>query len=161
MRDVFVGVIFVIGFFLFAYRGYEGDEDNLVGNLSGLFAVGVALFPTASLNSDSGFGRVIDTLHLIFAALFFFTLIYFCLVLFIKTGGNQKLTSNKKTRNRIYRICGYAMSVCILLIIIFKLLPDGAAVPIARFSPVFWLETIALLAFGFSWFIKGETLLKD
>jgi hypothetical protein len=26
---------------------------------------------------------------------------------------------------------------------------------------VFWLEALALWAFGFSWFVKGETLWKD
>lgn len=28
-------------------------------------------------------------------------------------------------------------------------------------KPVFWLETVALLAFGTSWLVKGELVLKD
>jgi hypothetical protein len=28
-------------------------------------------------------------------------------------------------------------------------------------SPVFWLETVALWAFGVSWFVKGETVFTD
>ena len=32
---------------------------------------------------------------------------------------------------------------------------------VARLKPIFWLETLALWAFGVSWFIKGQTLWKD
>ena len=33
--------------------------------------------------------------------------------------------------------------------------------PIDDLQPVFWLETLAGVAFGAAWLIKGETLLKD
>ena len=46
MRDVLVGTLFVIGFFLLSYKGYD-RADNLTGNLACVFAVGLALFPTA------------------------------------------------------------------------------------------------------------------
>ena len=46
MRDVFVGTLFAIGFFLLSYKGYE-RSDAIAGDLGCLFAVGVALFPTA------------------------------------------------------------------------------------------------------------------
>ena len=45
MRDVFVGTLFAIGFFLLSYKGYERSDD-LAGDLACIFAVGVALFPT-------------------------------------------------------------------------------------------------------------------
>jgi hypothetical protein len=38
------------------------------------------------------------------------------------------------------------------------LLKDTA---IAAIKPVFWLESLALWAFGISWFVKGETLWRD
>jgi len=50
-RDVFVGTLFAIGWFLFAYRGYDRTDD-VPGNLAGLFALGVALFP----QSGAGWG---------------------------------------------------------------------------------------------------------
>jgi len=31
----------------------------------------------------------------------------------------------------------------------------------AHFRPMFWGETFAIEAFGFSWFVKGEGILKD
>jgi len=30
-----------------------------------------------------------------------------------------------------------------------------------RYAPIFWLEGIAVIAFGVSWLTKGEAILKD
>jgi hypothetical protein len=30
-----------------------------------------------------------------------------------------------------------------------------------QLTPVFWLESTAVISFGFSWLTKGETILKD
>ena len=30
-----------------------------------------------------------------------------------------------------------------------------------KLNPVFWLESLAIVAFGVSWFVKGEAILKD
>jgi hypothetical protein len=38
---------------------------------------------------------------------------------------------------------------------------DKGLFPLTAFNPVFWLETIAILAFGVSWLTKGEAILKD
>jgi hypothetical protein len=45
------------------------------------------------------------------------------------------------------------------LIPLYYLLPSDTA--FAAWKPVFWLESLALWAFGFSWLIKGETLWQD
>ena len=69
------------------------------------------------------------------------------------------MTEEKKKRNRIYRTCRVVILVCIGLIgLISTPWLEGFA---ASLKPVFWLETFALWAFGFSWFVKGETLWKD
>lgn len=39
------------------------------------------------------------------------------------------------------------------------LLPDDHW--ISKLDPVFWLESVAVWAFGWSWLIKGEAILKD
>ena len=70
MRDVFVGILWTIGFFLYSYRGY-GRIDNITGNLACVFAVVVSLFPTTADGTASRAEEVIGTVHLIFAALFF------------------------------------------------------------------------------------------
>ena len=68
------------------------------------------------------------------------------------------MTPQKIKRNVVYRVSGVVIVVCLLLIAVLRFLPPG---PIDDLQPVFWLETIASVAFGVSWLIKGETLLKD
>ena len=160
MRDVFVGILWTIGFFLYCYRGYE-PIDNIVGNLACIFAVFVSLFPTSPDGSSSSIANFIGIVHLVFAALFFTTLIYFSLILFTKTNQNTQSTPEKLKRNVVYRMCAYIMSACIVLMAIFKFLPDSVASLFTTYDPVFWLETVAILAFGLSWFVKGGTIMQD
>jgi hypothetical protein len=61
----------------------------------------------------------------------------------------------------VYRVCGIAMAVCILLMTIHTFLPEQAAAALKDYHPIFWLGTIAILSFGISWLTKGEAILKD
>lgn len=45
-RDVFVGILFIVGSFLLAYKGHTSSERK-VASLAAIFAVSVALFPTS------------------------------------------------------------------------------------------------------------------
>lgn len=168
MGGVFVGTLCVIGVFLLAYKGYkkpnnEGYEkpDYIARLLGGVFAIGVALFPITPDDAPEDASRVIGYLHLAFAALFFVTLIYFSLCLFTKTDPNKSPTRRKLQRNKVYRACGYTMVVCILLIAVYAFLPDSIATSLEGYKPVFWLESLAVVAFGFSWLTKGEAILED
>jgi len=159
MGDVFVGTLCVIGFFLLSYRGHE-RKDDIAGDLACLFAVGVALFPTAPEGDISSITKVVGYLHLAFAAAFFATLIYFSLFLFTKTDENTQPTRQKLLRNIVYKLCAYIMSICMLLILSIAFVP-GAEESLERYAPIFWLEGIAVIAFGVSWLTKGEAILKD
>lgn len=155
-RNYFVGIIFAIAIFLLTYRGYvkgamdrEWFSDDIAGTITCVFLLGVALFPTG----DIWVGRV----HLFCAFVAFMMLAYFCLVLFVKTGD---LTSNlKRWRNRVYRTCGWIIILCIILIAVYLFFLQGED-SIADLNPVFWLEWLAIWAFGWSWFIKGKALRK-
>ena len=96
-------------------------------------------------------------MHFASAAALFLVLSYFSLILFTKSGPAQ--TPQKKRRNRIYRVCGVVMLLCIISIGLYSWLLDDTAV--SSLNPVFWLESFMLWAFGISWFVKGETLLRD
>ena len=152
MRDILVGVLFTIAWFLFSYRGHDRNDDN-AGDLGCLFALGVALFPGTSEN------ELIRTVHFASAASLFLVLSYFSLFLFTKTKQGRTPTPEKIIRNRIYLVCGAIILVCIALIAVYSKFFDDTS--LATIQPVFWLESFALWAFGFSWFIKGETLWKD
>jgi len=88
-------------------------------------------------------------------------LIYFSLFLFTKTSTPREPTSQKLQRNILYKVCGYTMAVCILLIAVYYLLAEETASLPGTYKPVYWLEAVAILAFGVSWFTKGEAILKD
>lgn len=160
MGDIFVGTLCAIGVFLLSYIGYIGI-DHAHGALAGFCAVGMALFPTTPDNPASGNASFIGYIHIAFAALFFLSLIYFSLFLFTKTHENQPPTTQKLRRNRVYKICGYTMILCMVLIVIYSILPTQAASSIETYKPIFWLEAIAIVAFGIAWLIKGESLFQD
>ena len=160
MRDVFVGTLFAIGFFLLSYKGYE-RRDDIAGDLGCLFAVGLALFPTTPDGKVADAARLVGIVHLVFAGLFFLTLIYCSLFLFTKTDPSVPPTNRKLQRNMIYRACGYTMAVCILLIMLYFFALENSLPQLGSLNPVYWLEALAILAFGVSWFTKGEAILKD
>jgi hypothetical protein len=157
MRDVFVGSLCAIAVFLISYRGYE-RIDEIAGKIAASFALGTALLPTAPANA-SELQVVIGGLHFAFALGFFLTLSFFAIVLFRKTNPNKPPTINKLKRNIVYTVCGYGILACIILILLISFLPSNSS--ILRLSPVFWLEALAIVLFGISWFVKGEAILKD
>ena len=83
----------------------------------------------------------------------------FCLALFRRTHVDGTMTPQKVDRNRVYTVCGYAIVACIVLIFVDSVFLRNSG--LARFDPVFWLETVAVISFGVSWLTKGETLLGD
>lgn len=161
MRDVLVGILFALGVFLLSYKGY-GRADDLAGNLACFFAIGVALFPTLREGETSEAAQRISIVHHIFAAGFLLTLTYFALFLFTKSNKKpSEMTPLKRIRNTIYRVCGVVMFLSILLLAIYFLTQGGEGPFLGSSVPIFWLETIAIFAFGVSWFVKSEVILKD
>lgn len=156
MRDIFVGSLCAVGVFLLAYHGYDWVDD-LVTGLAGFAAFGVALFPItehAVLQKQDSLGLI----HITSAALFFITLAMISLLLFTKSGKHK--TKQKEIRNVIYIICGWIILLCLGLIgFVFLLIPGTST--FYAIKPIFWLEALAIVAFGVSWFVKGEAILKD
>lgn len=160
MRDVLVGALWAAGFFLFSYRGYS-LVDEIAGKLACLFAVGVAIFPASPDGATDPIVLRIGTVHFVFSALFFLTLIFFSLFLFTQTDPHKPPTPRKLWRNRIYRICGFVMLLYVLFIGVYTVLPPDLAAVLAVYHPIYWLEALAIFTFGVSWFTKGEGILKD
>jgi hypothetical protein len=158
MRNVFVGSLCAVGVFLMSYKGYE-RKDYIAGKLACVFAVGVALFPTTPAINFTPTDKIIGTMHLVFAAAFFLTLAYFSLILFTKTNPSKTPTRRKQERNIVYRVCGYVMLGGIVLLGLVAV--PAINVLVEGLYPTFWLESIAVIAFGVSWLTKGEAILKD
>ncbi|MEO7983458.1 MAG: hypothetical protein ABI688_05180, partial [Bacteroidota bacterium] len=167
MGNWFVGTLCAVSLFMFCYNGHD-KGDRAAAKIAGLFALLVAMFPTnfgsyADMHcsritqGENGFA---NTVHYISATVLFSTFAFFSLVQFTQTNKPGRMAAPKRTRNGIYKICGWTIVVSIAGIAIISMVP-GLYEKLKTFKPTFVLETIALLAFGFSWLIKGETFFRD
>ena len=144
---VFMIILGSASFLLISYKGYEKIDDILL-TCSGIAGLGICLFPCANTYAHEKVGtflidnHISDTLHLIFALIFFGLLSYNSLFLFTK--GVGELTKKKKARNIIFRICGVGMLASFL--IVFLPIP----------CRVWVLETVALFFFGISFLTKAN-----
>ena len=164
MRDVFVGTLCAVALFLFTYKGYD-KWDRLATNLASLFALGIAFCPTGPVPGDcscsipcSHAENLLNILHFVFASTFFLTLAIISFFFFTKSKGT--MTAEKKKRNRVYRVCALIMVVCLLMIALYLNIGSWHD-RWEKYDPVYWLELIALFAFGASWLVKGEMILGD
>lgn len=165
MRNFFVGILCAIALFLFAYKGYT-RIDSIAGNLACIFALLVAFFPTSTTEPitscilDSYENKISSAIHFFSAGGFFLVMAYFSIFLFTKK--EPKSTKMKLKRNKVYRLCGYIILGCILLMAVFYGLEKYNYLPgLKKYDPVLWLETLTLWAFGVSWLVKGRTIWVD
>ena len=168
MRDVFVAILCAIGVFLITYKGYEkeADEwvsDNAASNIAGFAAILVALFPTTDAASATAKcladSNLIGMVHLAAAVVFFGAIA--CISYFKFTRSvSDTLTAQKIARNRIYRICGLTIVAAIVAIAVHSFWSD-LCLALVDLRPVFFLEAIAVIAFGVAWLTKGEVIYGD
>ncbi len=151
MRDIFVGSICAIALFLFFYKGYD-RWDEISADLAGLFALGVAFFPTV----EDGSWDWVAWVHFSSAACFLVILALISIFLF--TRGEEHPTEMKRKRNLVYRACGIIMLEALASIELFFLFFDGIN---SDSGIVLIAETVTLVAFGISWLTKGGTLYPD
>lgn len=154
MRNVLVGLLFMQGTFLLSYR-YD-RRDTIAAAIAGVAVIGVALFPTQPMHPTPT-DVVIGIVHIVCAAVFFLTTALISLFLFTLTDGSP--TRRKLQRNVVYRVAGIVILVCLVLQVVTDNLLPRAVVDAVH--PVFWLEALAIIAFGVSWLVKGETVLRD
>jgi hypothetical protein len=167
MRDVFVGILCAIALFLFAYSGYDkldfwmAKAAGILGFMVAIFPDGVDLKNACTIITNQQIPAWIATVHFISAASFLLILAYFSIFLFTKSSQpKSEQTPEKKKRNLIFKICGYIIITSLILSALYFLIPSLDK-NFGRFSPILLLETLALWAFGFSWLVKGEFILKD
>jgi hypothetical protein len=149
---VFVGVLFALSLFLFTYRGYKGVQaDRIVGSMGGAAALVVVLFPTRApdgLSAPAWWCKSMGVIHAVAAAVLFVAFILFSVWLFRKSNipNRRDRPRAKRYRDDIYLACGLIMIVCVL----------WAGSSAVTQAPIFWPESIAIVAFAVSWLVKGE-----
>jgi hypothetical protein len=169
VRNIFVGALCALGLFLIAYVGSDLG-DRVITDLAGVFAVGVAFFPTtptvasppsatcetvAQLSTRQHF---IGDIHVVSSGLFFLFLAW--MAIRFSTDSPQP-TPQEQRRNRIYVICAIVIVAIVAAAIITNFLP---AADRPSFPWLFLYEAVGIFAFGVSWFVQGQALadvLKD
>lgn len=162
MRDFFVGMLILVGLFLVTYKGYD-RLDNIISSLSGIAAMGVAIFPCLFQSTEQLMGIFLinngltNIIHFTCASVFFTLLAFNSIFLFTKSGNVIK-TRQKKSRNIVYIVCGLLIVISLLILALILLI---GKVDTDQTITVLVFETIMLFAFGVSWLVKGETFLRD
>jgi hypothetical protein len=157
-RDLFVGSLCVIGLFLITYMLLLWNWDNVLSVVAGVAAIGVALLPTAGegpltpLQSALG-ERAVQLLHYGCAAVF----IVLLGVLSHRFGTREGARPDRPARSRrwwkrFHRTCAYVVFAALAVMAVTQ--------ATGRFDTWSLLvgETVAVLAFGASWFVKGAEL---
>ncbi len=150
----FVGMLVALALFLFTYRGYKNNyywADRAASMTAATAALGVAFFPTAApagVAALSWWSPLTGVLHYVFAVTLFAMFAVFALWLFRITASGEQVPPDKQWRNRVYLLCG--------IVIVASIIWAGVAHLNGR--PIFWPESIALVAFAVSWLVKGYAL---
>ena len=153
----FVGMLVALALFLFTYRGFDNayhKADRTVAIIAGAAALVIALFPTAAptgITPLAWWRPWTGVLHHIAALVLFAMFAVFALWLFrIRADGK---TGTAGWRNKLYLASGLAIVACIA----------WAGYNGYTSREIFAPESIALIAFSFSWLVKGyadEALLR-
>jgi hypothetical protein len=162
-RDVFVSTLVLVGILLTCYRT-QALRDNIVAIVAGIAAIGIGLFPMEPTYAPEILGKYPDILrncymnigilgyHVIFVAAFF-SLSFYLVFFRFSALTPASPTRQKLQRNKVYKLCGAAMLVAFVAIGLLALKNKGGS--------IFWPETVAVVAFGVAWLVKGQTVLKD
>jgi hypothetical protein len=173
VSGIFVATLSILAIFLIIYKG-KAPIDLFISLFAGVAALLVVFFPTGNISDiccDTtktyavtflSISEFRNNFHYISAGVFLGCLAFMSIFLFTKSDKPKELRGQmKKSRNRIYRLCGAIMLIAIAVIFFggfLKLIPENVY---TENEITFWMETFAVESFGFSWLVKGETLLKD
>jgi len=166
MRDTFVGSLCAIGVFLVSYDGYD-LADRVVTDAAGLCTICIAFFPTTPGYQPTARQALIGDLHLTFACAAFVLLSLMAFRFAKRQPTPPGLTWWRRVKYAFgftglgdsraprwerfaYRVSGALILACVIVIYPLSAVKYSLLV----------LETIMLVAFGLSWFVKGRKILS-
>ncbi len=170
MQDVFVGVLFVVGALLVAYKGYS-KRENVLMNIAGVMAMGIALFPTlcdaklagtvpcpggdCAVGAFAFLGEAVNNwLHRITSLLFFGCIAYVCWFHRKDTLYQLDKESDRQRYDFRYRVIAILLVALPLLVTLFHYLFEGSRL-------TFWLEVVSMWVFSAYWMTKGHEIKRS
>lgn len=158
MRDVFVAALAVIGVFLLTYMAFHYNWDNVLSVVAGLTALGTAMFPTdggevlTPLQRELG-ESLVAGIHYTCAAVFILALAAISWRFGTREHARSDRTAGQQRRWWLYhRACASTIVGAVVLIVLTQ------TTGVWDRSSILVGETVAALAFGLSWFVKGAEL---
>jgi hypothetical protein len=149
--DFFVGCLFAISSFMFAYNG-DSLTEMILSKIVALAGMGVALFPCGC---GKGAGeKTIPYVHYIFAATMFAVLAWLCCIFYQRARGKDHREA--KMRSYIYAACAVTIVLVIAGLGIDNFTGGHLASKFSRLT--FFGEWIGLVAFGISWLVASKAL---
>ena len=145
-RNIFVGFLFAIAAFMFAYNGQAWIEMAM-SKVAAVAALGVAMFPCACNGND----EIIPHVHYICAGVMFAILTGFCYVFYRRA--IAKAHTEARVRAGLYALCGLAIVVSMVVIAIQNLSDN-----LGTSRVIFAAEATGLVAFGVSWLTASHVL---
>ena len=148
MRNVFVGVLFAIGAFLYLYKGYQPLE-NYALNIAGICLWGVALIP---MEWECGNSCQKFSAHGVLAVLFFLSIAYVCVCRASDTLSDMPAGAKVEWYRRAYKIIGYLLiaSPIVAILLTYFLQADSEVR-----STVFAAEAFGVVTFAGYWMLKS------
>jgi hypothetical protein len=153
MRNIFVGVLWAMGCFLYFYKGYSKPEDFAL-DIAGLAALGVSLFPMDWPAAPGVARSTIGMIHYASAVTFFLAIAYVCL---FRSGDTLRIFNNEVRRlrfKRVYTSLGTLMIVVPLAIFALHLLLPRAE----RNFAVLLIEIAGIYVFSAFWLVKSREI---
>lgn len=145
MRSWFVGFLFVLGVVMIVYQGLTPRENWLL-NFAGLFALGVALFPTGGCVNCGWL-----TVHGVSAGASFL-----CLAAVAVLGAKQVLRKELgESKTRFYQTLYWVTAIAMLASPVAAWLVTQL---VGQTYFVFWAEAFGLWSFAAFWYFKSREL---
>lgn len=172
--SVFIIVVSLLAIFLLVYKGYE-LIDFILSTIAGICALLLLYFPTNNITCKTlqecesiltkfppENEKFRSIFHFTMAGMFLGSLALMSIFLFTKKEGDKDgfVIPELKGEKIIFVVCGVLMLLSMLMIATNCF----GAFTIDEFNDknlTFWFEVVALEAFGFSWFVKGDVFEKN
>ena len=156
-RDIFVGSLIAVGFFLSAYNGAGGEKDReyILSKFACVFAIFVAIFPTkgfSDLNVPAKWVvAVADTVGLIPQYIHYSAaiLLFACLIALMWFFSIRAKAKGRPGRAMFYRSVSILMGTGIVVIYLI-----GEILKLS--DTTFWIEFWGLSLFGLGWLVAGS-----
>lgn len=170
MRNILVCAYSVLGALMLVYPGYD-VADRLLTNLAGAGAFAFALFPAAPAHDATPTQTLISYDH--WTSWFMMMTALAIMALRFANSGPTPTGLTLWQRQRyalgfpnpgemdgrvsafeamVYRSCGFIILAGLAAVVPLSMLPQA-------YDPLLELETVAMVAFGTSWFVKGRASL--